>query len=111
MDATEFIDWRKLYQTAFDQLKEASCDLPQGDRRAAVELNIKEAENMLARADAHLAQALGMKLCDCTWPPQIMRWQEASQAHVCPNQQCGRRRERAKARQTTVRYNPLRRNS
>jgi hypothetical protein len=47
-----------------------------------------------------------MKLCDCTWPPQIMRWQQSSNAHVCPNQQCGRRRERARPVQVRTRYNP-----
>ena len=31
-----------------------------------------------------------MKLCDCTFPPQIMLWQEARKAHVCPNEACGR---------------------
>jgi hypothetical protein len=94
MDANEFIDWRQLYQSALDQLKDASLDLPKGDRREAVEKKIKSAEDMLARADVKLAKDLGMKLCDCTWPPQIMRWQEAGNAHVCPNPQCGRRKER-----------------
>lgn len=96
MDAGEFIDWRQLYQTALDQLKDASLDLPKGDRREVVEKKIKSAEDMLARADVKLAKDLGMKLCDCTWPPQIMRWEEASKAHVCPNPRCGRRRERPK---------------
>ena len=97
MDANEFIDWRQLYQAALGELKDASLDLPAGDRREAVEKKIKSAEDMLARADAKLAKDLGMRLCDCTWPPQIMRWHEAGDAHVCPNSQCGRRRERPKA--------------
>jgi hypothetical protein len=96
MDEREFIDWRHLYQAALDELKGASIELPKGDRRDALERKIKSAEDMLARADAKLAKDLGMKLCDCTWPPQIMRWQEAGQAHVCPNVQCGRRREKAR---------------
>jgi hypothetical protein len=94
MDANEFIDWRQLYRAMLDQVKDASLDLPKGDRREAVEKKIKSAEDMLARADAQLAKDLGMKLCDCTWPPQIMRWQESGHAHVCPNPLCGRRRER-----------------
>jgi hypothetical protein len=109
MDANEFIDWRQLYQAALDQLKDASLDLPQGDRREAVEKKIKSAEDMLARADAKLAKELGMRLCDCTWPPQIMRWQESTQAHLCPNAQCGRRRERPQARRYSTPSSYLRR--
>lgn len=96
MDANEFIDWRQLYQAALGELKDASLDLPAGDRREGVEKKIKSAEDMLARADAKLAKDLGMRLCDCTWPPQIMLWHEAGDAHVCPNPQCGRRRERSR---------------
>ena len=97
MDAGEFIDWRQLYQTALDQLKDASGELPAGDQREAVEKKIKSAEDMLARADAKLAKELGMHLCDCTWPPQIMRWEQWNDAHVCPNSKCRRQRKRPQA--------------
>jgi len=65
-----------------DALKSASRDLPSGDQRELIEKKIKQAEDIMARADAMLAKDLGMLLCDCTWPPQIMR--RRGHAHVCP---------------------------
>jgi hypothetical protein len=89
MDMADFANWRHLSLGAIELLKGASLDLPPGSQREAVETKIKHAENMLARADAMLAKDLGMLLCDCTWPPQIMLRRQ--NVHVCPNPQCGRR--------------------
>src|SRR5262249_4756437 len=86
MDVDQLLDWREISRAALDALKDASRDLPENDdRRELVEKKIRLAEEMLARADAKLAKDLGSHLCDCTWPPQIMRWQESQSAHVCPN--------------------------
>jgi hypothetical protein len=48
------------------------------------------AEEALKRSDTALAQKLGYHLCQCTYPPQIMLWQESRGCHVCPNPACGR---------------------
>jgi hypothetical protein len=94
MDAQDFVNWRRTCQAAIVQLKNASVALPAGERRHDIEAKIKDAENVLARADAMLAKELGYRLHDCTYPPQIMLWKEAEQAHVCPNPECGHRRPR-----------------
>jgi hypothetical protein len=69
--------------------------LPRGEKRAEIEHKIKDAEDILRRSDAKLARELGMKLCGCTFPPQIMLWRETERAHVCPNPECGWRRKQA----------------
>jgi hypothetical protein len=95
MDMTDFSDWRQMCLASIDALKSASLDLPAGDRRSLIEKKIKQAEDVLARADAKLAKDLGMHLCDCTWPPQIMRRRRND--HFCPacNRQLGGSRAEA----------------
>lgn len=82
MDMNAFADWRQMYLESIDALKSASLDLPSGDQRSLIEKKIKQAEDIMARADAMLAKELGMLLCDCTWPPQIMRRRQ--NVHHCP---------------------------
>ncbi len=98
-----FLDWRQLYQAALDEVKDLVRDLPEGDQRNEVEDKVRGLDDMLARSDAQLAKQLNMHLCDCPWPPKIMLWREREQAHVCPNPQCGRRRERPRATQVVSR--------
>ena len=53
---------------------------------------LREAEGSMKRADAKLAKELGLRLCDCEFPPNVMLWRETEKAHVCPR--CQRRREK-----------------
>jgi hypothetical protein len=85
-------DWLGLTKSAVDLLKSAAAMVPKGDRRAAIEAKITEAEDMLKRSDAKLAYELGLKLCDCTFPPNVMLWKESEKAHVCPDSACGRKK-------------------
>jgi len=52
-------------------------------RRERIEAKVQVAEDVLR--DAQLAKQMGVHLCDCTWPPQIMLWEEEMDAHICPN--------------------------
>jgi hypothetical protein len=83
--------WVGAAKGALDLVKSAWAMLPKGKNRDEIEAKIRSAEEGLARSDAKLARALGMQLCECTFPPQIMLWKEAEQAHVCPNSSCNRR--------------------
>jgi hypothetical protein len=90
----EFVDiqgWVVAAKDTVDLLKSAAGLLPKGERRAEIDGKIGVAEETLKRSDAKLARELGFKLCDCTFPPQIMLWKEAEKAHACPNLACGRR--------------------
>ena len=51
---------------------------------------IEEAEQALERADTKLAKELGYKLCECTFPPKPMLWNETRKLFVCQNPDCGR---------------------
>src|SRR5687768_10668146 len=68
---------------ALDLIKAASTMLPKGEKKEEAEAKIAAAQEALKRADAELARDLGYKLCHCTFPPQIMLWQQARSAHVC----------------------------
>ncbi len=61
--------------------------LPQG--REEVEAKIHAAEEALQKANVALAQAWGFRLHDCTFPPQIMLWNNEVKDRVCPH--CGYR--------------------
>jgi hypothetical protein len=50
-----------------------------------VEAKIAAAEDALHKANVFLAQQWGYKLHDCTFPPQIMLYDNASKERVCPH--------------------------
>ena len=64
--------------------------LPKSDKKKEeAGLAVERAEAALKRSDAPLAQTLGYQLRQCTFPPQIMLWNEELQQTACPN--CGRK--------------------
>ena len=69
--------------------------LPEGQDRDAIARSLAEAEKASKLAESQIAQALGYKLCQCTFPPQIMLshgYREAEDHHeeefICPK--CGK---------------------
>jgi hypothetical protein len=64
--------------------------LPQGPKADAAQRQIEKAEVALKSSEAELAQTLGYRLCQCTWPPQIMLWREQEKLYRCQNPQCGK---------------------
>jgi hypothetical protein len=94
MDYHDLQGWITTASSALNLLKEAWSGLPKGKARDEIESKIRSAEEALKRSDVKLAKELGMQLCDCTFPPQIMLWKEQEQAHSCPNLACGRRKQR-----------------
>ena len=99
-DISEFI---QAGRSAIELLKNALSLMPKGGDRDELERKVQAAEDALRRSDAKLAKELGMHLCDCTMPPQIMLWREREQAHVCPNPECGRKRPKPKVGMTLIR--------
>ena len=93
MDFTDIQGWLGAAKDTMSLMKSAAALLPKGEKRAEIEGKIGAAEEALKRSDAKLARELGLKLCDCTFPPQIMLWKEAEKAHACPNPACGRRKK------------------
>lgn len=91
MDLSEVKGWVETGKVAIDSLKAILPLLPTGAKRDEVHAKITAAESALKRSDAALAKELHYRLCQCTFPPQIMLWKETEKAHVCPNPQCGRR--------------------
>lgn len=53
-------------------LRSAKDELPHEEHRVLIEKKIAEAEHSLQLGNAEIGQSLGMQLCSCTWPPQVM---------------------------------------
>lgn len=94
MDISDVKNWIDAASGTVGLLRAAAKLLPKGEKRDEIEARISAAEEALKRSDAKLAKELGMNLCDCTFPPQIMLWKEAEKSHVCPNLACGRRQRK-----------------
>lgn len=80
-------EYIKAGSDAFLLVKALYPLLPKGGDEVAAK--IEAAETALQKANVSLAKAWGMKLHDCTFPPQIMLWNEDDKTHICPN--CGHR--------------------
>jgi hypothetical protein len=79
-------EYIKAGSEAFILLKTLYPLLPM-QSRDEVEAKIAAAEDALQKANVALAQAWGFKLHDCTFPPQIMLWDEKIKERVCSH--CG----------------------
>jgi hypothetical protein len=91
MDIQDIVGWVEASKNAVELLKSAYALLPKGRERDEIADKVKLAEQILQRSDAKLAKELGLHLCDCTWPPQIMRWKQAIRERECPNPECQHR--------------------
>lgn len=68
-------------------LKQTKDLLPDDAKKKAVEQSLEEVEKKSKLAEAQVAQALGYRLCRCTFPPQIMLRigrQQNVEAFRCP---------------------------
>ena len=92
MDISSIIDFATTSKQAVDLFKSAYELVPKGEKRDEIQRKVQMAENILLRSDAKLAKDLGYEFCRCSFPPNIMLWNEAEKSHICPNQSCGGRR-------------------
>lgn len=89
MEYSDVKGWVDVAKSSFDLLKGAAALLPKGPEKAELEARLDKAALELKKADVKLAKELGYNLCQCEFPPNVMLWKEAEQAHVCPA--CGHR--------------------
>jgi hypothetical protein len=63
--------------------------LPKGKERDQIESKVTDAEKQFALAESQIAASLGYRLCQCTFPPQIMLKKGSGDENevVCPK--CG----------------------
>lgn len=86
-DLSEYIH---LSKDALELLKSAYSILPTGKDKESALQKIAQAEALLKRADAKLAEDLGYRLCQCEFPPRPMLWKEKQKSYVCQNPDCGK---------------------
>jgi hypothetical protein len=87
MSPEEIAAWMTTAKTAVDTFRNVVQLLPKGAKKDEIEAKVNDAEKALQTSNATLAQALGYKLCRCTFPPQIMLWNQSEQTNVC--ERCG----------------------
>lgn len=92
MNAEELLSAQELSRQALEELRAASYEVPAGPQREAVEARIKSADEKLELARSTAAKALGFKTHDCKFPPPLLLWNEAENAHICEN--CGHKKPR-----------------
>ncbi len=85
----------KPAKDALEILKTAVPFLPKGRKHDELDGKIKAAEASLARSDALIAKTLGYKLCQCTFPPQIMLWKNDMGVFACPVRESDRNSRRS----------------
>jgi hypothetical protein len=85
-------DWTAYFtagKTALDILKGIRAELPKSEKSEEAGQKLEEAERSLQLSKAELAKGLGYRICRCTFPPQIMLWNQEERASICAA--CGHR--------------------
>ena len=72
MAISDLSDYLTAAKAVIDIFKSIKNELPQGPEADRSQEQIERAEKALKAAEAQLAKELGYKLCQCTFPPQIM---------------------------------------
>lgn len=78
----------KLLGESIGLIKQTKDLLPEGTDKTAIEKSLIEADKATKLAESQIAMALGYKLCQCTFPPQIMLskgYRKIDEEFVCPN--------------------------
>jgi len=71
-------------------IKQAKDLMPDGPKKEEAIAKLKEAEENFKTAEIEAAKKLGHKICQCTWPSQIMLLNHSKNVFKCPNPKCGR---------------------
>ncbi len=77
-----------LFRDAISIAKGAKDLLPSGEKKDTVGKSLEAAESATKLAEAQIAKALGFRLCQCTFPPQIMLskgYRGESERFECPS--------------------------
>lgn len=81
-----------LFTEAMGLAKTVQEALPESVEKDQIERSLAEAKKAANLAEAQIANALGYKLCKCTFPPQIMLSQgykdtgyKHEEEYLCPN--------------------------
>lgn len=62
----------KMFKEIIDLVKNVKDLLPDGEKKTLIVQRLDEIEKKTKEAEAQIAKNLGYKLCQCTFPPQIM---------------------------------------
>jgi hypothetical protein len=84
MAAQDWTAYLTAAKTALDMIKGIWSELPKSRDTEKAQHHIEQAEIALNVSKAELAKSLGHKLCQCTFPPQIMLWNAVERKQVCP---------------------------
>jgi hypothetical protein len=83
MEPGDISAWVTAAKGAIDLMRSGWQLLPRGDKKDELEAEVRRAEDALQISSVSLAKALDYKLCKCTFPPQIMLWNNAKRTNIC----------------------------
>jgi hypothetical protein len=83
MEPGDISSWVTAAKGAVDLMRSGWQLLPKGNKKDELEATVSKAEEALQISSVTLAKALDYKLCKCTFPPQIMLWNNAKRTNVC----------------------------
>lgn len=97
---------------AIKLLRIAKDQLPNEEEKTLIEKKISEAEHSLQLGNAEIGQSLGLQLCQCTWPHQVMvhvGYSEEEQREQVKCRNCGKVRSvegQTKPSETITAFDP-----
>lgn len=77
----------EMFKTAIGIAKDAKDLLPESAQKTTLTSSLSAAERTAAIAEAQIAQSFGYRLCQCTFPPQVMLskgYESHREVFVCP---------------------------
>jgi hypothetical protein len=91
MDSASVVGWVAALKNAIEVVRGVKDLLPKAQQEVVTQ-SLEEADRQAQLAEVEIAKTLGCRLCQCTFPPQIMlRTPKLSRAAVvveCPRCHC-----------------------
>ena len=72
IDPANIKSWAEATSSVFTTIRSIIGSLPSGKKREEAERLLADAEREQKKAEAILAQRLGLQICQHCWPPEIM---------------------------------------
>lgn len=88
MVTSEWTEYVRAARSVLSLFREIRMQYASDPQQSQLEDRIAIAETALKVTEAELAKKLGYRICRCTFPPQVMLWNQRRRKDVCAK--CGR---------------------
>jgi hypothetical protein len=87
MAISEWTEYLRAAREVLSLFDKVHSQIPSEGERSQLKNHIAIADAALKTTEAELAKKLGYRICRCTFPPQVMLWDQARRKDVCAK--CG----------------------